>query len=225
MSRQRTPGTLIYVMGPSGSGKDSLMDYARRSLNSFYSLTWNTSSVAHKDLRPVFFVRRYITRPAGAGGERHYPLSMEEFQLRRLRGEFAMSWESHGLGYGVGAVIDVMLSNGAVVVVNGSRKYLPRALKKYPSLTPVLISAHPEVLCSRLEKRGRENTADIRERLAGANMEAPDIPGLIQIDNSGSLEDTGRCFTELFYGWRQRFYINFTSRTQDRNSYPPFCAC
>jgi len=203
MNRQRTPGTLVYVMGPSGSGKDSLIDYVRRSLNYSYSLTWNSSAGIHKGLRPVFFVRRYITRPAGAIGERHYSLTMEEFQRLRFRGEFALSWESHGLCYGIGSEIDSLLAGGAVVVVNGSREHLFRVLKKYPALAPVLISARPEVLLARLEKRGREEAEAIRERLAGANMETPDIPGLIRLDNSGSLEDAGRCFTELFNGWRQ----------------------
>jgi len=203
MSRQRTPGTLVYVMGPSGSGKDSLLDYARRRLNNFHSLTWNTSANIHKELRPVFFVRRYITRPAGSGGERHYPLTMEEFQRLRFLGEFAMSWESHDLRYGVGAEIDYMLAAGAVVVVNGSREYLPRALKKYPALAPVLISASTEILYERLEKRGRETVEEIRERLAGVSMEVPDIPGLIRLDNSGNLEEAGHRFTELFTRWRQ----------------------
>lgn len=191
-------------MGPSGSGKDSLLDFTRRSLNGFYSLTWNAADGVQKGLRPVFFVRRYITRPAGAG-ERHYSLTMEEFQRLKFRGEFAMSWKSHGLCYGVSSGIDSLLAQGAVVVVNGSREHLPHALKKYPALTPVLVSARPEILRARLEKRGRESAEDIRERMAGAYMETPDIPGLISLDNSNSLEESGRRFTELFAGWRRDF--------------------
>ncbi len=47
---------LIYVMGASGSGKDSLMRYAREKL------------AKHSN---IVFAHRYITRPADAGGENH----------------------------------------------------------------------------------------------------------------------------------------------------------
>jgi len=191
-------GTLVYVMGPSGSGKDSLIAYVRHSLNASYALTWKSSACARSVLRPVFFARRYITRPANAGGERHYHLTREEFQLRKHRGGFSLSWESHGLCYGIGDEIDASLAAGAVVVVNGSRGYLPEALRKYPELVPVLISARPAVLRERLEKRGREKQADIGERLTGAAMDLPEIAGLIRLDNSDSLEDAGRFFLDLF---------------------------
>ena len=196
-------GTLVYVMGPSGSGKDSLIAYARRGMGEPYARTWNAAIHARRGLRPILFARRHITRPANAGGERHCPLTREEFQLRKSRNEFALSWESHGLCYGIGAEIDSRLAAGAVVVVNGSREYLPEALKKYPEMVPVLISARPEVLRVRLEKRGRERPADINERLAGAAMALPDVPGLVRVDNSNTLEDAGRLFTDLFLRLRR----------------------
>jgi len=190
-------GTLVYVMGPSGAGKDSLMAYARRSMNTAYALTWNTLAGARQHLRPVLFARRYITRPADAAGERHYPLTPEQFQRRQDQGGFSLSWDSHGCRYGIGAEIDTSLAQQAVVVLNGSRQYLPAAMKKYPQLLPVLVSARPEALRHRLEKRGRETSADIDERLAGACMNMPDIVGLIRLDNSGALETSGKIFAEL----------------------------
>ena len=196
-------GTLVYVMGPSGSGKDSLIAYARRNMNAPYAQTWNAAVHARHGLRPVFFTRRHITRPAAAGGEWHYPLTRDEFQFRQSRGGFALSWESHGLCYGIASEMDCSLAQGAVVVVNGSREYLPEAVAKYPSLLPVLISAQPAVLRARLEKRGREDATDIDERLSGASMEVPDIPGLIRLDNSNTLEEAGRIFSGLFLSLRR----------------------
>jgi len=196
-------GTLVYVMGPSGSGKDSLIAHVRQNMNAAYSLTWNIPVAVRAVLRPVFFARRYITRSANTGGERHYPLTQEAFQLRKNRGDFALSWESHGLCYGIGADIDSRLAAGAVVVVNGSREYLPEALKRYPALLPVLISARPEVLRERLEKRGRENQADINERLTGVAMQLPEVPVLVQVDNSGSFAEAGRTFSDLFHRLRR----------------------
>jgi len=196
------PGTLVYVMGPSGSGKDSLIAYVRRTLSAPYAQTWNASPWA-LGLRPVLFARRHITRPANAGGEPHHPLTREAFQSRKSRGGFALSWESHGLCYGIGNEVDLCLARGAVVVVNGSREYLPEAVANYPSLLPVLITARPEALRARLEKRGREHAADIEERLSGADMRLPDIPGLVRVDNSGSLEEAGRLFADMLHRLRR----------------------
>jgi ribose 1,5-bisphosphokinase len=196
-------GTLVYVMGPSGSGKDSLIAHVRQSINATYAATWNISADARETLRPVFFARRYVTRPENAGGERHYTLTREAFQLRKNRGEFALSWESHGLCYGISTDIDSRLAAGAVVVVNGSREYLPEALQRYPALLPMLISAQPEILRERLEKRGREKQADINERLAGAGVELPEVPALIRVDNSGSFEVAGRVVSDLFHHLRR----------------------
>ncbi|MDR2892653.1 MAG: phosphonate metabolism protein/1,5-bisphosphokinase (PRPP-forming) PhnN [Deltaproteobacteria bacterium] len=214
-------GTLIYVMGPSGSGKDSLISYARKQISASCAQTLNAAPKAAANtaatavinaqpgLRPVLFVRRYITRPAKAGDEHHTPLTREEFQQRREQGDFALFWKSHGFCYGVSKDIDLRLAEGAVVVVNGSREYLPAALKKYPNLLPLLISVRPEVLRARLEKRGREQAADIEKRLAQAAMPLPEMPGpigqtkMICLDNSGDLEKAGQRFVELLESLRR----------------------
>ena len=197
------PGILVYIMGPSGVGKDSLIAYARGIMRRGYALTWNAFAEKSQGLRPICFAGRYITRPAAAGGERHYPLTVEEFQKRKDDGAFALHWASHGLLYGIGREIDAQLACGAVVVVNGSREYLPDALRSYPRLTPVLVTARREVLCSRLEKRGREKPADIKERLSGADRNIQEIPNLITIDNSGTLEEAGRVFSNMFFAMRR----------------------
>jgi ribose 1,5-bisphosphokinase PhnN len=58
-------GRLIYVMGPSGAGKDSLLGFARDRLKA----------------EPILFAHRYITRPSG-NGEAHVELTVEEFEVR-----------------------------------------------------------------------------------------------------------------------------------------------
>lgn len=82
-------GRLFYVIGPSGSGKDSLMRYARASLAGDPS---------------VVFAHRYITRPMELHGENHVALTETEFDARLAAGLFAMHWESHGLRYGIGLI-------------------------------------------------------------------------------------------------------------------------
>jgi ribose 1,5-bisphosphokinase len=172
-------------MGPSGAGKDSLLEYARRNMGLAVG-------------PPVIFTQRYITRPADPDGERHLPLSREEFRLRRAAGFFALCWESHGLSYGIGRELDDILASGAAAVVSGSRLHLPEARKRYSNLVPLLITARADILRSRLEKRGREDAGSIEERLdSAAAREIGPAPGLITVDNSGSLATAQRNFLEI----------------------------
>ena len=173
---------LIYIMGPSGCGKDSLMAEARLRLPAE---------------APVVFAHRYITRPADAGGENHVALSLDEFQLRLSRGLFALSWQSHGFAYGVGSEIDIWMEAGLSVVVNGSRGALSEALKAYPDLLPVLVEVPVEILRQRIGERGREDAADMERRLARARMSVPEVPGLVRFDNSGPLTECGQALADL----------------------------
>ena len=173
---------LIYIMGPSGSGKDSLMAEARLRLPAE---------------APVVFAHRYITRPADAGGENHVALSRDEFELRLSRGLFALSWESHGFAYGIGREIDIWMEAGLSVVVNGSREALSRFVMAYPELLPVLVDVPEEILRQRLGARGREDAGEIKARLVRARMAVVETPELLRFDNSGPLADRGRALAEL----------------------------
>lgn len=173
---------LIYIMGPSGSGKDSLMAEARLRLAAE---------------APVVFAHRYITRPADAGGENHVALSRAEFQLRASRGLFALSWESHGFAYGIGREIDLWMEAGLSVVVNGSRGAMSAALKAYPELLPVLIDVPEHILRERLGARGREDGGEIEARLVRARMAVVETPELVRFDNSGPLSERGQALARL----------------------------
>ncbi len=174
-------GKLFYVIGPSGSGKDSLMSYARKRLAT------NPK---------VVFAHRYITRPANAGGENHVALSEKEFAARVQSSLFAMHWESHGCRYGIGSEINMWLAKGYNVVMNGSREHLPYAQKNHPKLIAVWIEVAQEVLAQRLRARGREGEADIRERLLRAAVYRT-TPGGITITNDGELADAGEQLVQL----------------------------
>ncbi len=169
-------GTLFYIAGASGAGKDTLISYCRNQINGTL---------------PVIFAHRYITRPANAGGENHVHLSEDEFKLRLRNNLFAMHWVSHGLYYGVGIEIDLWLSLGLNVVINGSREYLPTALEKYPSLRPILIEATAETIKERLLKRGRENSESIAERIGRSAQINTNSTLFTSIHNDGLLEDAG----------------------------------
>ncbi len=150
---------LVAVVGPSGAGKDTLMDGARAAL------------AADPRFR---FVRRCITRPAEAGGEAHEALTPEGFAARRAGGGFALWWEAHGLLYGIPRDIEDDLAAGRVAVANLSRHALAEAASRYP-LRVLLITAPVELRAARLAARGREAVPDIAARLS---REAGLPPGL-----------------------------------------------
>ena len=172
---------LYYVMGPSGAGKDSLLGYARRQLDS-----------ASPGGTSVLFAHRYITR-APAEGENHIALSHGEFALRHSLGCFALDWDSHDCRYGIGIEIDAWLSAGANVVVNGSRAFLAQVVARYGErLHLVEIRVDPAVRAQRLASRGRESGDALDKRVAhSVSWTPPDGIPLSVVDNDGALEAAG----------------------------------
>ena len=77
---------LIYMMGPSGAGKDSVL------------ACWIDR------LGPgagVQVAQRVITRPAQPTGEQHEPVKPDAWEALRREGQLALHWQANGLGYGV----------------------------------------------------------------------------------------------------------------------------
>lgn len=168
-------GRLIYVMGPSGGGKDSVMSYARERCSPALAI----------------FAHRYITRSPHAGGENHVSVSPDEFQARLGGGLFALNWDSHGFRYGVGVEIDIWMRAGLNVVLNGSRGFLPQAAKRYPEMVPVQIVVDREILRQRLIARGRESREEVECRLERATWFDCRHGNLVCVDNSGELPEAG----------------------------------
>jgi len=158
---------IFAIVGPSGAGKDTLI---RQAL------------AARPDLR---LVRRVITRPAGAGGEEFEGVSEQEFALRDARGDFALSWQAHGLSYGIPKD---QLDGPGDVIFNGSRAALPLAAQIFANLRAILVSAPDIVLAARLAARGRETPEDIRERLSRAAFEMPAGISFVTVINDQSPE-------------------------------------
>ncbi|MEN5015078.1 ribose 1,5-bisphosphokinase [Erwinia sp. Eh17-17] len=172
-------GRLIWLMGPSGSGKDSLL-------------------LALRECAPerMIVAHRYITRSASAGGENHVALSEQEFRRRREHGLFALDWQAHQFCYALGIEIDQWLAAGLDVVVNGSRLHLDAAQQRYGDrLLAVCLQVSPEILASRLRQRGREDEAAIGQRLKRAAQPGP--AGCITLSNNGPLSETLRDFSAL----------------------------
>ncbi|WP_455807639.1 phosphonate metabolism protein/1,5-bisphosphokinase (PRPP-forming) PhnN [Pseudomonas fluorescens] len=167
-------GKLIYLMGPSGSGKDSLIEAAREPLQAMN----------------CEIIRRVITRSAESVGEDAVGVTPEEFESRQLAGDFSLAWHANGLAYGIPIEMNHLLAAGRHVLVNGSRANLRQALERYPTLVPVLLTVDYEVLRERLLRRGRETLEQIEARL-GRNTLFKDRRSSDEsvhvIDNSGDL--------------------------------------
>lgn len=170
------PGPLVYVMGPSGVGKDSLLRFAREAL-----------APGEK----IAFAHRYITRPPEPLSENHVALSDAEFETRAAAGLFTFYWSANGFRYGIGCEITAWQQAGFVAVVSGSRGHFIRLDPRPPEVVPVLVVAEPDALRRRLLARGRESSTAVTARLARAQAYVVDAPNLVTIDNSGPLEEGG----------------------------------
>jgi phosphonate metabolism protein PhnN/1,5-bisphosphokinase (PRPP-forming) len=162
---------LILVVGPSGAGKDTLLNGAREALGE------------HSRIR---FVRRVITRPGDMGEEAHESVSEQEFELREQVGDFALSWRAHGLRYGIPSDISMDLAHGRVVIANVSRAVVADAATRFP-VAVIEVTAPADVLSQRLAERGREAADDVARRLA-RDIELRLPVTRIQVVNDGTRE-------------------------------------
>jgi ribose 1,5-bisphosphokinase len=166
-------GRLVAVVGPSGAGKDTLINLAR---------------VACADEGAIVFPRRVVTREASRF-EDNAEVSMEAFRQARDRGEFAIHWEAHGHGYALRRGIDDEINAGRTVVANVSRTVVEALRRAYAEVTVVLVTAPPEILAERLAMRERGSDGEIVHRLGRA---VDDVRADVTIVNVGNVEHRAR---------------------------------
>lgn len=167
-------GIWVFVVGPSGAGKDTVINLARRTF---------------KDNKAVQFARRVVTRPHNEF-EDHDTLTAKEFEACRQRGEFILWWHAHQLSYGIDQQWQNRVNDGAVVVCNISRAILPEVRERISGgCKIVLVTASPDILAARIAARGRDAAKGSRtgRDLDGAVRQMADVI----IDNMGRPEDAG----------------------------------
>ena len=181
---------LIYTLGPSGAGKDSLLAW----------LKFRVSSNA-----PVHFARRVIDRPSQADGEQHEVVKPQDFDQLRNANAFALDWAANGHQYGIRhAEVSSHVQN-QWVFVNGSRGNLTHALQQFPGLTVLHVTAHPDLLLNRLLARKRETLAEVQSRVQRSiDWHAPPGCLVLEVINNTSLDEAGQSLLqalEMFADW------------------------
>ncbi len=166
-------GALALIVGPSGAGKDTLIAAARSALG--------------PDDRFVY-ARRLVTRATQDPSEDHDIMTPAAFAAARAEGRFLLSWEAHGLGYGIPMSMADALGRARVVVANVSRTVIVAAEQAVERVVVFHVTAPVPVLAARIAARGREPMAEIAARLA---RQAPLVAGraeVIEIVNDGEVE-------------------------------------
>ncbi|MGD9535572.1 MAG: phosphonate metabolism protein/1,5-bisphosphokinase (PRPP-forming) PhnN [Alphaproteobacteria bacterium] len=175
-------GTLLLVVGPSGSGKDTLINGAR---------------VALAPHGRFAFPRREITRPADLGNEAHIAISEADFAARCEAGLYALHWRAHGLCYGIPRGMETALDEGRHVVVNVSRTIIDEARARYYGLRVIQVGVPEAVLRLRLSQRARDDEAEVARRLARADAYAPSGPDVVRFENDAPVETAVSRFVAL----------------------------
>lgn len=163
-------GTFVAVVGPSGSGKDTLI---------------RTALARRPDLVAA---RRVISRPPDDATEVFESVTEAGFAQASGEGRFALDWRAHGLCYAIPAGVEHDLAAGRHVLANISRNAVAAARRRFQPFLALVVTAPADVLAGRLRARGREDAASIAGRLNRARSPLPEGPDVAIVDNGGPLE-------------------------------------
>jgi phosphonate metabolism protein PhnN/1,5-bisphosphokinase (PRPP-forming) len=200
-----TPGGWVFVCGPSGAGKDTLLRWVDARLAGLRGdrLANSLSRRGAAAVAPVVMAQRVITRPVHDSSP-HAHCTQAEFDAQLAGGGFAMHWSAHGVHYGIASHYAAAVATGAWVVVNGSRAHVRGLLQAFEQSRPttraicqtqirlVLVTAPAAVLAQRLADRGREDERDVHARLTrNADEDAAALVPDCTIVNDGEVAGAG----------------------------------
>ncbi len=176
---QNARGHLVLVVGPSGAGKDTLIDAAK---------------VHFAHIARLHFVRRIVTR-ATSQWEDHDSVSEADFITLLGSGAFCLHWHAHGLSYGIPKTVETWLAQGDTVVFNCSRNVISQAKAQFPDVKVIRITASPSTLAARLKGRARDG--DVQSRLERPAHVGADVKIDGTVVNDGDLSEAIAQFTQL----------------------------
>ncbi|NMC04431.1 MAG: dephospho-CoA kinase [Candidatus Lokiarchaeota archaeon] len=171
-------GTMFLLVGNSGSGKDSILAWAREH--------WSCPK------KPLIVAQRYITRPESPETEKFISVTKEEFGKMDKNGDFLLEWISYDMHYGVKKEILDELERGSLVVVNVSRQIIDEARRRFPGTRVIFVQVPIDTIVKRIVDRGRESDEQVKARVQRAK-ENETLPGAdFVVENTGTIEEGGK---------------------------------
>lgn len=166
-------GLWVVVCGPSGAGKDSVLQHAQQVL---------------EGVPGIVFAQRLVTRAVGPGA---CDAELDPDALRTLLacGGAAWHWQAHGHDYVIDAAYADRVRRGEVVVVNGSREHAA-GLRGRSDVRTVLVTAPAATVHERLLARGRESAGAVALRME-RNAVLSQVEADFVIANEGPLAAAG----------------------------------
>ncbi|MHC5224794.1 phosphonate metabolism protein/1,5-bisphosphokinase (PRPP-forming) PhnN [Ignatzschineria sp. LJL83] len=188
-----TQSFAYYIMGPSGAGKDSVIEEVSEHLGDEIS-------------RPL----RYITRKIVSNdAEHHNVLTTQTFEEFLEKSCFSLCWEANGFYYGYDKQWLADLGKGKIVLLNGSRSYWDEAKAKYgDKLCPVYFNISIEKQTKRLQGRGRESEKEIEARIS-RSQDLSHLSGneeIVQLDAEQPLQNVVNDFISIVLSHRKKDY-------------------
>lgn len=185
------PGFLLVVSGPSGVGKGTLVEMllARRPE---CALSISTTT------RP--------RRPHERDGVQYHFVSREEFERRRVAGQFLEWAEVHGHLYGTPrAFVEDRLRERRVVVLEVDVQGGASVRRAQAKAVSVFIAPPSlEALRERLAKRGTDSAETIEQRLQNSNRELAALPEYDYVVLNDDLEPAVARLTAIVDAERSR---------------------
>lgn len=163
----------MVVAGPSGAGKDTLL---------------NAASGLLANVEGIRFITRDVSRAKSVATERERAVSAAEFAALRAANGYALSWTANGNDYGIPIGVHDVIQKGEVAVVNGSRDILEEAAERFARVRVIIVTAPPELIEKRLRTRARESPKEIATRLAREAVLRPLNLDHFLIENNSTIE-------------------------------------
>ncbi len=173
---------LFVVSGPSGVGKDSVMQRLRTD---------------HPEIEKTVSITTRAPREGEAEGVNYYYRTREEFQRMVQTGEIIESNCYGGNYYGtLAAEVERRMAAGKLTLLNIDVHGAANIKRLYPGSTIIfLLPPSREVLEGRLRGRGTDSEEAVRQRLATAREE---LARADEFDVRIVNDDLGRTAAELY---------------------------
>lgn len=165
------PGVIVLVVGPSGVGKDALLQGAAARLQCDPT---------------IVFPKRIVSRPEHPA-EDHDRATRAEMNAAAQHGAYALSWQAHGAIYGIPVQIDDAVEAGSKIVFNASRTVVGAARDRYGNVRVIYVDAAKEIRAERLAQRGRETEVEILDRLSREVTSFLPADADVTVNNDGTL--------------------------------------